>query len=206
MSKVLTEVIDRFEKLTEPNKRLVEFAVMCGAKADDAIDQLTNFTGVAGPVVTIPVVYLDQESPALENISELSDWVDTYVCRVSINGCAVLCDRNAEYFYEKGDTVKVSLGFALKLPLHAEADVRVRSSTYSRTGFILTNGAGVIDEGYCGDEDEWKAEFYATRGGKIQKYQRLTQFRINAKQPSAVFEKVESLGNKSRGGYGSTGI
>ncbi len=64
---------------------------------------------------------------------------------------------------------------------------------------------GIIDNSYCGDNDYWGAKFYATRDGEIEKGQRLCQFRIVENQPTVLFSKVMHLGNKDRGGYGSTG-
>ena len=40
---------------------------------------------------------------------------------------------------------------------------------------------------------------------KIKRNDRICQFRIEKKQPKIKFFKVEKLGNKNRGGHGSTG-
>ena len=64
---------------------------------------------------------------------------------------------------------------------------------------------GIIDNSFCGDNDYWGAKFYATKDGKIYKGQRLCQFRILENQPTLRFVEVIHLGNKDRGGYGSTG-
>ena len=64
---------------------------------------------------------------------------------------------------------------------------------------------GVIDNSFCGEEDEWKMPAYALRDTVIRKNDRICQFRIMEKQPAIVFETVERLKDKSRGGFGSTG-
>lgn len=43
------------------------------------------------------------------------------------------------------------------------------------------------------------------RDGTINRFDRVCQFRIWEKQPEFEFEEVDKLGNKDRGGYGSTG-
>ena len=127
------------------------------------------------------------------NIKELSvgDWIDL--------------ESNTKVGYKAGDTVVIDFGVAMELPEGYEAHLLPRSSTFQNTGLILTNSMGIIDNSYCGDNDYWGAKFYATKSGKIDKGQRLCQFRIMENQPNINFKVVEHLGNKDRGGYGSTG-
>lgn len=107
--------------------------------------------------------------------------------------------------YKKGDLVQVDFGLAMELPPMYEAHIAPRSSLFQNTGLLLTNGVGVIDNSYCGDDDYWGAKFYATRDGIIEEGQRLCQFRIIENQPVIHFKEVSHLGNENRGGYGSTG-
>ena len=99
----------------------------------------------------------------------------------------------------------ISLGVAMKLPDGYEARVLPRSSTAKNFGIIMANSMGVIDNSYSGDEDEWKFSAFAIRDTKINKGDRICQFRVVEKQPELEFISVETLGNKSRGGFGSTG-
>lgn len=126
-------------------------------------------------------------------IKELSvgDWIDL--------------ESNTKVSYKAGDTVVIDFGVAMELPEGYEAHLLPRSSTFQNTGLLLTNSMGIIDNSYCGDNDYWGAKFYATKSGKIDKGQRLCQFRIMENQPNINFKVVEHLGNKDRGGYGSTG-
>ena len=64
---------------------------------------------------------------------------------------------------------------------------------------------GVIDESYCGDNDQWHFPAYALRDTVIHVNDRICQFRIMEHQPAIEFEECETLGNPSRGGFGSTG-
>lgn len=102
----------------------------------------------------------------------------------------------------------IPLGVAMELPAGYEAYIVPRSSTFSKFGIIMTNGMAVIDESYCGDDDQWFFPAYILeyRVGFIPAGARICQFRIQKKQPKIEFEVVETLGNQNRGGIGSTGI
>lgn len=69
----------------------------------------------------------------------------------------------------------------------------------------MVNGIGIIDNSYCGDNDEWSFPAFATREIIIPKNTRIAQFRIQLKQPPLRFIEVECLNNTDRGGFGSTG-
>ena len=105
----------------------------------------------------------------------------------------------------KGEFKYIPLGVAMQLPEGYEAIVTPRSSLFKRRGIIMTNSIGIMDEFYCGDNDEWKFPAYATRETIIPKGERICQFRIVKHQPEIKFEIVDTLGNPDRGGYGSTG-
>lgn len=106
---------------------------------------------------------------------------------------------------KKGDFKFISLGISMQLPKGYEAHIVPRSSTYKNFGIIQTNHQAVIDESYCGDGDIWRYPAYALKDTTINKNDRICQFRIVKKQPSIIFEEVKELGNKNRGGFGSTG-
>ena len=129
----------------------------------------------------------------VEKIEKIAvgDWVDL---------------RAAEDVEKKaGEFRMFPLGVAMQLPAGYEALVLPRSSTFKKYGVILVNSMGVIDESYCGDNDEWQFLAYALRDTIIPKNERICQFRIIEHQPSLEFVEVESLGNADRGGIGSTG-
>ena len=105
----------------------------------------------------------------------------------------------------KGEFKYIPLGVAMQLPEGYEAIVTPRSSLFKRRGIIMTNSIGIMDEFYCGDNDEWTFPAYATRETIIPKGERICQFRIVKHQPEIEFEIVDTLGNPDRGGYGSTG-
>lgn len=140
---------------------------------------------------TIKIKYFDNEIDKIEKI-EKGDWVDL---------------RAAETVELKAGEFKlIKLGIGMILPEGYEAHVVPRSSTFKNFGIIQTNHCGIIDESYCGDNDQWRFPAYALRDTIINKNDRICQFRIIKKQPEISFEAVEHLANKDRGGFGSTGV
>lgn len=106
---------------------------------------------------------------------------------------------------KKGEFKMLDLGVTMKLPFGYEALVVPRSSTFNRYGLIQTNGVGIIDETYCGNNDVWKMPVYATRDITIEKGTRVCQFRIQKHQPETIFNEVTKMEDDDRGGFGSTG-
>lgn len=104
-----------------------------------------------------------------------------------------------------GEFRLIPLGIAMELPKGYEAHVIPRSSTFKNFGIIQTNSMGLIDESYCGDNDQWFMPALAMRDTKICKNDRICQFRIMEHQPALEFESVDVLGHGDRGGFGSTG-
>lgn len=108
--------------------------------------------------------------------------------------------------FKAGEHKLVSLGVGMILPEGYEAHIVPRSSTFKKYGIIQTNHVGIIDNSYSGEEDEWKFSAYATRDTIINKNDRICQFRIIERQPNIRFNTVSHLNDKSRGGFGSTGV
>lgn len=113
----------------------------------------------------------------------------------------------------------IPLGVAMQLPKGLEAVVVPRSSTYKKFGVIQTNHIGVIDNTYCGNDDEWKYPAIAMRDTTINEGDRICQFRIQLSQKATMWQKlkwlfssgikiveVESLSEDNRGGFCTTGV
>lgn len=140
---------------------------------------------------TIKVRYLNDKVEELKYIGGKSDWIDL---------------RAAEDVeMKKGDFKLIPLGVAMQLPAGYEAHMIPCSSTYKNFGVIQANHMGMFDESYCGDNDQWYFPAIAMRDTIIHAGERICQFRIIEHQPHLNFIKVESLGNRNRGGLGSTG-
>lgn len=139
---------------------------------------------------TIKIKYFDDELTKVEKIDK-GDWIDL---------------RSAEYVEMKaGEYRLIPLGVGMILPEGYEAHIVPRSSTFKNFGIIQTNHCGVIDECYCGDNDQWSFPAYALRDTIIHKNDRICQFRIIKKQPPVDFKTVKNLNETNRGGFGSTG-
>ena len=141
---------------------------------------------------TIKIKYHTDEIEKLRYIDGKSDWIDL---------------RAAEDVELKAGEFKlISLGVSMELPEGYEAYIVPRSSTFKNFGIIQTNHHAIIDETYCGDNDIWKYPAYALRDTIIHKNDRICQFRIEKHQPAIMFEEVDTLGNKDRNGFGTTGV
>ena len=125
-------------------------------------------------------------------------------------------DKGREIIF---DHAVVPLGVAMMLPKGYEAIVDSRSSIFKNFSVVLVNGQGIIDNTYCGDNDQWFAHVVAFAKTKIEKGDRICQFRIQLSQKATVWQKlkwlftngvrikvVNRLGNPSRGGHGHSGI
>lgn len=141
----------------------------------------------------IKIKYFTDKIEKLKYIggSKRSNWIDL---------------RAAETIELKaGDFKLIPLGVAMKLPEGYEAHIAPRSSTFKTWGLIQTNSVGVVDQGYCGDTDQWMMPVYATRDTVINVNDRVCQFRIIENQPEIEFIEVEHMEDESRGGFGSSG-
>ena len=104
-----------------------------------------------------------------------------------------------------GEYRLIPLGVSMKLPQGYEAHVAPRSSTFKKWGILMANSVGVIDESYCGDNDIWRFSALAMRDTRIEKGDRICQFRLVKKMPEVALEAVDFLAAPDRGGIGSTG-
>ena len=139
----------------------------------------------------IRIKYFSDEIEHLTYIDGKSDWIDL---------------RASETVELKaGEFALIPLGVAMELPKGYEAHIVPRSSTFKNYGIIQTNSCGIVDGSYCGDEDMWRMPVYAVRDTRIEKNDRIWQFRIVENQPKIEFEEVAHLDNQNRGGFGSTG-
>lgn len=139
----------------------------------------------------VEIKYFDKDMEPVEMIAG-GDWIDL---------------RAAETVEMKtGDFKLIPLGVGMRLPHGYEAHVVPRSSTFKKFGVIQVNSQGVIDNSYCGEEDQWMFPALAMRDTVIHKNDRICQFRIVKNQPQIEFMLVDHLQNKSRGGFGSTGV
>lgn len=141
--------------------------------------------------IRIKIKYFTDKIEKLCYIDGKSDWIDLRAAQD--------CSMKA------GEFKLIPLGIAMELPSGYEAHIVPRSSTFKNFGIIQTNHMGVVDESYCGDNDQWFFPAYAMRDTEIKTGDRICQFRIMEHQPPVCFEETDVLENQDRGGHGSTG-
>ena len=139
----------------------------------------------------IRIKYFTDKIERLCYVGGKSDWIDLRAAE--------------EITLKAGEFRLIPLGIAMELPEGYEAHVVPRSSTFKNYGVIQTNSMGVIDETYCGDNDQWFFPAYALRDTVIRVNDRICQFRIMKHQPELSFEETDRLDHEDRGGHGSTG-
>lgn len=140
--------------------------------------------------MNINIKYLKEGMERIETISN-GDWIDLRVAD--------------DIILLAGEFKLIPLGVAMELPKGYEAIVIPRSSTFKKYGVIQVNSVGLIDESYCGNNDEWYFPACATKDILIPKNTRICQFRIFEHQPFISFNVVKELHGKDRGGFGTTG-
>lgn len=153
------------------------------------------------------VKYFDKNLPKVV-LTEKGDCIDLRVSKVfkvdtpPNEPSKVGEEVSFPYSYKKGDTLFFKLGVGMKLPIGYKANVYPRSSTFKNFGFILTNSVGIIDNTYCGDNDEWAGMVYCTRDGIIDYGDRIFQFEpVPVYTHEFVYTELENLDDISRGGY-----
>lgn len=110
-----------------------------------------------------------------------------------------------EIVVKPNNVVTIPLNVATEIPPYGVGLLFQRSSTFRKWKLMLTNGVGVIDSLYCGDGDEWTAEF-------INVTMETVVVKPGDKMCQAVFlpllnvipDKRMSLGNADRGGFGTS--
>lgn len=149
---------------------------------------------------------LQKSQTPLPRIIQKGDWIDLYVAEDTEVHRRVI--------------TYVPLGIAVQLPKGFEAVVIPRSSTAKKHKVLQANSIGLIDNSYCGNDDEWKFPAYAIGNHVVlHKGDRICQFRIQLSQKATVWQKlkwlfsskikikqVSTLTNPNRKGLGSTGL
>lgn len=156
-------------------------------------------------------------------ISEDGDWIDLRAAEDVHLDCpyAVARTRKGGESSRKlvVPTTYVPLGVAMQLPAGFEGIAAPRSSSNKKFHIVQTNSLGVIDQPYCGEDDQWHMPIMATGEVNIKKGDRICQFRVQLSQKATMWQKlkwlfssgveiqiVDSLDNPNRGGLGHSGV
>ena len=83
--------------------------------------------------------------------------------------------------------------------------VCLRSSTPRKLGLMMPQGVGIVDNDYCGEEDELKIQVYNFTDAtvNVERGSRIAQG-IFVRVATAEWNEVEQMSTASRGGFGST--
>ena len=83
--------------------------------------------------------------------------------------------------------------------------VCLRSSTPRKLGLMMAQGVGIVDNDYCGEEDELKIQVYNFTDEivNVERGSRIAQG-VFVRVDTPEWNEVEQMSNTSRGGFGST--
>lgn len=109
---------------------------------------------------------------------------------------------------EPGQIGLVPSNVIVKCPAGLALLVLPRSSTYRKTGLVFPHSIGLIDQDYCGPEDEVLIQLVNPRDHNVtvKRGEKVAQG-LFVQSPKIEFTEVDKdfLGKDSRGGFGSTG-
>jgi len=107
---------------------------------------------------------------------------------------------------EPNSIALIPTGLVVNTPENYMLVISPRSSMPKKTGLRMPHSIGIVDSDYSGPGDEVKIQVFNPTNEPIliAQDQRIAQG-IFVPVVQATFEVVESLDNKTRGGYGSTG-
>lgn len=172
---------------------------------------------------------LEKIEGSLPEIIEKGEWIDLKLSEdIMLKGpqATMLHRKNRNKEGEDEERTRdviffsklLPLGVCMEMPKGFEGYLLPRSSTFKKYGLIQTNSMGIVDNSYKSNEDEWKMPIIATRKTVIPKGTRIAQFRIQLSQKATMWqklkwlfsssvkiEKVNTLSNPVRSGFGSTG-
>ena len=101
----------------------------------------------------------------------------------------------------------VPTGLVIRAPEGHFLGVFARSSTPLKRGLMVANGVGVVDEDYCGPEDEVKIQVlnFTSETVRVKRGDRIAQGIFIPVTRAAWRESDVDLRDGSRGGFGATG-
>jgi len=99
----------------------------------------------------------------------------------------------------------IPLNVALE-PLEGCLVMLAARSSLHKKGLMLANGVGIIDQDFCGNEDEYCAAVYnfTDEVVAVARGERIVQG-VFKPYEKVEWEEVDDLKNQTRGGFGTTG-
>lgn len=107
---------------------------------------------------------------------------------------------------EAGHVALVPTGLVIEVPPGMFLGIFARSSTPLKRGLMVANGVGIVDQDYCGPNDEVKIAVvnFTSTPVRVAAGDRLAQGML-LPVTRVTWEETEVLRDQSRGGFGSTG-
>lgn len=100
----------------------------------------------------------------------------------------------------------VKTGFCMELPHGFEAQVRSKSGLSLKSGLIVLNSPGTVDENYRGEVGVILMNV-SNVDYKVEKHQKIAQMVINKVEHFRCFEVEDTTSSaRGEGGFGSTGV
>ncbi len=105
-----------------------------------------------------------------------------------------------------GEIALIPANVVVKTPPGYMLLLASRSSLPLKKGIVMSNGIGIVDQDFCGPDDELKIQILNIKAAPalISRGERIAQG-IFVKIEKVEWSEVEQLNAKSRGGFGSTG-
>ncbi len=118
-------------------------------------------------------------------------------------GFDLLCRESAEI--APHSIVLIPANVIVETPPGYMLMICMRSSTPRKVGLMMAQGVGIVDNDYCGEEDELKIQVYnfTDEPVKIERGSRIAQA-IFVRVDTAEWNEVDQMTTPSRGGFGST--
>jgi len=118
-------------------------------------------------------------------------------------GFDLLCRESAEIAPQ--EIALIPANVIVETPPGYMLMICMRSSTPRKIGLMMAQGLGIIDNDYCGEEDELKIQVYnfTDEPVTIERGSRIAQG-IFVRVGTAEWNEVEQMTAASRGGFGST--
>jgi dUTP pyrophosphatase len=106
---------------------------------------------------------------------------------------------------QPGAIVLIPANVIVEVPQGYSLIVASRSSTPKRHGLTKPHGIGIIDQDYCGDQDEIRIQVmnFTTAPVEVERGTKIAQG-LFVRVDRLEFEEHDSLRGESRGGFGST--
>lgn len=106
---------------------------------------------------------------------------------------------------EPGSIELVPANLVVEVPKGYMLALVSRSSTPRKKGLTKPHSIGVIDQDYCGENDELKIQVYnfTKEPVTVEKGEKIAQG-IFVRVDKFEWEEVDSMNNQDRGGFGST--